>query len=319
MTRIPFLLLLSLLFVGGAMGADRPNILVILSDDQGFQDLGCQGSPDLKTPHIDRLAAGGVRFTDAHVSASVCSPSRAGMMTGRYQQRFGHESNSPPKGKGMDVKEKTIADYLAGLGYRTGLIGKWHLGNTEAFYPNRRGFEAFYGLREGSRSYWYDTKKSDKPGGAHAIERNGTQEAFDGYLTDVFGAEAVRFVGAKDPRPWFLFLSFTAPHSPMHATEEDLERFAHIESKKRRTYAAMVWAMDRAIGAVVDQLKTDGALDNTLIWFLSDNGGASGNAPVCLPCRNGKRFTPSTRADSSTLPPAAATAVGRISSELLNP
>ena len=205
------------------------------------------------------------------------------MMTGRYQQRFGHESNIPPKGKGMDVKEKTIADYLAGLGYRTGLIGKWHLGNTEAFYPTRRGFEAFYGLREGSRSYWYDTKKSDKPGGFHAIERNGTQVAFDGYLTDVFGAEAVRFVGAKDPRPWFLFLSFTAPHGPMHATDEDLERFAHIESKKRRTYAAMVWAMDRAIGAVVDQLTADGSLDNTLIWFLSDNGGASGNASVNLP------------------------------------
>jgi hypothetical protein len=238
----------SLFIVISGWSEDRPNIIILLADDLGWADLGYQGSEDIRSPHIDKLAKNGIRFTDGHVSASVCSPSRAGLMTGRYQQRFGHEANSPPPTDGMDLKQVTMADRLRKLGYRTGLIGKWHLGNQDEFYPTQRGFDYFYGLRSGSRSYFYNAQKDDKAGNAKAIEENGKQVKFDDYLTDVFGQKAIDFINTKDDKPFFLFHSFTAPHGPMHATEEDKEIFASIENTKRRSYAAMIWAMDRAIG-----------------------------------------------------------------------
>jgi len=263
--------------------AEQPNILLILADDLGYGDLGFQGSKDIQTPHLDKLAAGSIRFTDAHTTASVCSPSRAGLMTGRYQQRFGHEANSPHFPNGMDVTETTMAQRLKSLGYRTGVVGKWHLGAADKHYPTQRGFDTFYGLREGGRSYFYDAKESDKAGSHRAIEQNGQQVSFDGYLTDVFGGQAVEFIKQSSEQPFFLYLSFTAPHGPMHATAEDLERFAHISDERRRTYAAMIWAMDRAIGNVLAELERSQKLDNTLIWFLSDNGGATNNASSNLP------------------------------------
>ena len=262
---------------------EKPNVIIILADDLGWADLGFQGSQDIRSPHIDKLAAGGIRFTDGHVSASVCSPSRAGLITGRYQQRFGHEANSPPESGGMDIDQVTMADRLQKLGYRTGLIGKWHLGNRDTYYPTRRGFDYFYGLRSGSRGYFYNSQKDDKAGNARAIEENGKQVEFNGYLTDVFGQKAIDFVNSAKDKPFFLYLSFTAPHGPMHATEEDKKLFASIKEPKRRTYAAMVWAMDRAIGRLIDSLKASGQYENTLIWFRSDNGGATGNASVNLP------------------------------------
>ncbi|MEC7542598.1 MAG: sulfatase-like hydrolase/transferase, partial [Verrucomicrobiota bacterium] len=276
---------------------DKPNVIILLADDLGWADLGYQGSDDIRSPHIDSLAKNGIRFTDGHVSASVCSPSRAGLMTGRYQQRFGHEANSPPPSDGMDLEQITMADRLKKLGYRTGLIGKWHLGNQDEFYPTRRGFDYFYGLRSGSRSYFYNAKKDDKPGNVRAIEENGKPVKFDGYLTDVFGQKAIDFINAKDDKPFFLFHSFTAPHGPMHATEEDKALFASIENTKRRSYAAMIWAMDRAIGQLVDALKAAGEFENTLIWFLSDNGGATGNASINLPLagHKGIKFEGGTR------------------------
>ncbi len=262
---------------------EQPNILLILADDLGYEDLGFQNSTEIQSPNLDRLAANAIRFTDGHVTASVCSPSRAGLMTGRYQQRFGHESNTPATPHGMDLNEVTLGQRLQRLGYRTGIVGKWHLGNLETQYPTTRGFDYFYGLREGSRSYFYDAKKDDQPGNFHGIEENGNQVAFDGYLTDVLGDKAVEFVRQDSEKPFFLYLSFTAPHGPMHATDKDKARFSGIENEKRRTYAAMVWAMDRAIGKVVDELEKQGKADNTLIWFLSDNGGATGNASSNLP------------------------------------
>ena len=276
---------------------DKPHIIILLADDLGWADLGFQGSEDIRSHHIDKLANNGIRFTDGHVSASVCSPSRAGLMTGRYQQRFGHEANSPPPTDGMDLKQLTIADRLQKLGYRTGLIGKWHLGNQDEFYPTRRGFDYFYGLRSGSRSYFYNAQKDDKAGNAKAIEENGKQVKFDGYLTDVFGQKAINFINAKDDKPFFLFHSFTAPHGPMHATEEDKALFASIKDTKRRSYAAMIWAMDRAIGKLVASLKASGKFENTLIWFLSDNGGATGNASINLPLagHKGIKFEGGTR------------------------
>lgn len=261
----------------------RPNILLILADDLGFEDLGFQNSPEIQSPNLDRLATNGIRFADGHTTASVCSPSRAGLMTGRYQQRFGHEANVPPTPHGMDLDEVTLGQRMQQAGYRTGIIGKWHLGNLDSQYPTARGFDYFYGLREGSRSYFYNAKKDDKPGNHHGIEENGKQVSFEGYLTDVLGDKAIDFIDEPSKKPFFLYLSFTAPHGPMHGKEEDIARFAHIENPKRRTYASMVWAMDRAIGKVIDKLEAQGIADNTLIWFLSDNGGASGNGSSNLP------------------------------------
>lgn len=281
---------LACLFIAALFGsaatsqaAKKPNVLLILADDLGYQDLGFQGSPDILSPNLDRLAANGIRFTDGHVTASVCSPSRAGLITGRYQQRFGHESNSPPSPHGMDLDEVTLAQKMKQAGYRTSIIGKWHLGHLESQYPTARGFDHFYGLREGSRSYFYDPKKNDKSGSHKGIEENGQQVAFEGYLTDVLGDKAIDFIQAESAQPFFLYLSFTAPHGPMHGTEEDIARFSHIKDEKRRIYAAMIWAMDRAIGKVIAALDAQGATDNTLIWFLSDNGGPQNNGSSNLP------------------------------------
>ncbi len=265
------------------MADEKPNVLLILADDLGYEDLGFQGSTEIRSPNLDRIAADGIRFTDGHVTASVCSPSRAGLMAGRYQQRFGHEANVPPPPHGMDLDEITLGQKLQKAGYRTGIIGKWHLGDLDTQYPTSRGFDYFFGLREGSRSYFYNAGKDDKPGNRHGIEENGKQVRFDGYLTDVIGDQAVRFIQQDSDKPFFLFLSFTAPHGPLQATADDIERFNQFKDPKRRTYAAMVWAMDRAIGRVLAQLDARGVTDNTLIWFLSDNGGATGNASSNLP------------------------------------
>lgn len=263
--------------------ADQPNILLILADDLGYQDLGFQNSPDIKSPNLDRLAANSIRFTDGYVTASVCSPSRAGLLTGRYQQRFGHESNSPPVPHGMDLNETTFAQHFKKLGYRTGIIGKWHLGYLDSQYPTSRGFDYFYGLRQGSRGYFHDPQKTDKPGNFKAIEENGKQVPFTGYLTDVFGQKAVDYIAQPSDKPFFLYLSFTAPHGPLESTEEDQAQYRHIEDPKRRNYAAMIWSMDRAIGAVLAQLDKQNITDNTLIWFLSDNGGPANGGAINLP------------------------------------
>ncbi|QDT04381.1 Arylsulfatase precursor [Rubripirellula lacrimiformis] len=289
MNRVSFsaslvgLILLAVLPLRDCHAADQPNVLLILADDLGYQDLGFQGSPDIQSPHLDRMAGKSIRFTDAHVTASVCSPSRAGLLTGRYQQRFGHEANSPPHPQGMDRSEATMADRMKSLGYRTAAIGKWHLGATDDQYPTRRGFDTFYGLREGGRGYLYDQVRYDKPGNHRAIERDGKPVKFAGYLTDVLGQQAIDFIDLPSSDPFFVYLSFTAPHGPLQATEEDLQRFQHIADKRRRTYAAMVWAMDRAIGKVMDHLQQIDQLDNTIVWFLSDNGGATNNASSNVP------------------------------------
>lgn len=273
----------------GAKEFAPPNIVVILADDLGYADLGFQGSEEIKTPNLDQLRASGVRFTDAYVSASVCSPSRAGMITGRYQQQFGHEPNCPPHQYGMNLEEQTLADALKPLGYRTGLIGKWHLGDQDRFYPTHRGFDYFCGLREGSRSYFYNDK-DDKPESYKRIEENGVPIKFDGYLTDFFTEKAVDFIGdASSKNPFFLFLSYTAPHAPMHATDEDRLRFNNIKDEKRRTYAAMVWAMDRGVGQVMAALEQKGLQDNTLVFFLSDNGGPINHNASCNFPLNGEK------------------------------
>lgn len=259
---------------------NRPNVLVIMADDLGYNDLGYQGSQTVKTPHIDSLAKSGIIFTDAHTSASVCSPSRAGFITGRYQQRFGHEANCPPDGLGMDTSEYTLGQAFQSLGYKSYLIGKWHLGNTEAQYPTNRGFDKFWGLREGSRSFFAD-KRIDKDGNPRAIEENGKRVDFKGHLTDRMTDQAISMIGGSKDDPFFMFLSYTAPHAPLQVTKEDLAR------ANGNPYHALIQNMDDNIGRVLAFLDDAKLRDNTMIWFLSDNGGtvkAASNKPL-----NGKK------------------------------
>jgi arylsulfatase A-like enzyme len=279
---LPFL---TLAFLTSALTAEdnasKLNIIVILADDLGYHDLGFQGSQRIKTPHLDKLADEGTVFTDAHTTASVCSPSRAGFITGRYQQRFGHEANVPPPEHGMDTNEYTMGQAFQSLGYATFVVGKWHLGDQDIHYPTRRGFDEFWGLREGSRRYWYDPKKSDREGSYHAIEHNGEQVKFEGFLTDRITDNAIRMIDSTD-KPFFLYLSFTAPHGPLEAEEADLAR-----AENRDPYAALVQNMDDNIGRVVQLLEEQNLRENTLIWFFSDNGGTgptASNVPL-----NGKK------------------------------
>ncbi|MES2790484.1 MAG: sulfatase [Planctomycetota bacterium] len=270
--------------------AKRPNILLIVADDLGYSDLGFQGGKDVPTPHIDSIAAGGARFTCGYVSGCYCSPTRAGMLAGRYQQRFGHEVNPGPtaKGKGLPLSETTIADRFKKAGYATGLVGKWHLGSDPQYHPQQRGFDEFFGFLPGAHTYF------NKDGAQ--ILRGTTKIAEPEYLTDAFGREAVSFIERHDKQPFFLYLAFNAVHTPMEANEDRLSKFATIDKPQRRTYAAMLSAMDDAVGKVLKTLQEKKLDDNTLIFFISDNGGPTMqgttiNSSVNAPLRGSKRTT----------------------------
>lgn len=282
------LILLALLFLLGCKKKEekneKPNIVVLLVDDAGYADFGFAGCKDLKTPNIDQLAANGVVFTDAHVSASVCGPSRAGIMTGRYQQRFGFECNPSEPFTGVDLNETTIANAMKQAGYRTAAFGKWHLGEGEAYKPNARGFDYYWGFLAGGRNY-FPHKHQDRPNEVHSIRENDTFTTFEGYLTDRLGDKAVDFIDRNKEQPFFMYWAPNAVHSPMQATEADLARF---KDHPRQKLAAMTWALDRAVGNIVSKLKKENLLDNTLIFFLSDNGGANNNQSSNLPLKGFK-------------------------------
>lgn len=265
---------------------NKPNILVILLDDAGYNDFGFNGSKDLLTPNIDRLAADGTVFTDAHVSASVSGPSRAGILSGRYNQRCGYECNLGDT-LGLGLNEETIADVFLRNGYNTSCIGKWPQGDAPEYHPNRRGFEHFYGFIAGSRSYFYRPNRDDKPGDVHNLQYNGKQLSFNGYMTDVLADAAVDYLDKQkgSGKPFMMYLAFNAVHTPMEATKEDMARF---EGHSRQKLAAMTWAVDRGIGKVVDKLKKEGMYENTLIFFLSDNGGAHNNQSSNYPLKGFK-------------------------------
>jgi len=218
--------------------ARKPNIIVIVGDDMGYADLGVQGCKDIPTPHLDALAASGVRFTNGYVSGPYCSPTRAGLLTGRYQQRFGHEFN--PAGGGNDVglplKETTLADRLKAAGYDTGLVGKWHLGDAAHFHPLRRGFDSYFGFLGGAHAYF------PAKGAAPILRGTQTVEEKE-YLTDAFGREAVAFIDRHKEKPFFLYLAFNAPHTPLQAPQKYLDRVKDIKDEKLRTYGAMVCGM----------------------------------------------------------------------------
>jgi arylsulfatase A-like enzyme len=248
-----------------------PNIVMIVGDDMGYGDIGVHGSRDIPTPNIDALAKAGVRFTDAYVTGPHCSPTRAGLLTGRYQQRFGHEVNmgadAGPSG-GLPASETTMADRLKATGYRSALFGKWHLGSAEHLHPMSRGFDEFYGFLGGEHSYF-----ESSPTGANPLYEGRTRVEASGYLTDVLTDRAVAFIRREKSRPFFLYLAYNAVHTPMHAPEKYLARFKNIADEQRRTYAAMMSAMDDGIGRVVEVLRSEGLDGNTLVFFFSDNGG----------------------------------------------
>ncbi len=259
--------------MGQMMASGQPNILLIVADDLGYAEIGVQGCKDIPTPNIDSIARNGVRFTSGYVSCPVCSPTRAGLMTGRYQQRFGHEFNPGPAREasdsfGLPLSEETLADRMKRLGYRTGLVGKWHLGYKPEYLPTKRGFDEFFGFPGGAHDYMGPDRRDGNPimRGDEAVEEKE-------YLTDAFAREAVNFVGRGGNKPFFLYLAFNAVHNPLQATSKYKDRLAAISDDKRRTYGAMMLAMDDAIGGVVAKLRQTGAEDNTLIFFISDNGG----------------------------------------------
>ena len=265
----------------------KPNIIIILADDAGYSDFGFMGSNEIKTPNLDQLAFDGVTFNNAYVSASVCSPSRAGLLTGMYQQRFGHECNlDSDVNNSFDPNQITIAEALKTEGYNTGLIGKWHLGDKTQNHPLKNGFDYFWGFISGARNYFYNPNEEFRNSIRNVVE-NYTQTRFDGYLTDVLGDKAIGFINKnhESNNPFFLFLSFNAPHTPMHAKDDVLEKF---KENPRQVYASMMWSMDEAIGNVVEALKENNQYDNTIIYFLSDNGAAMSNDASPFPFKGWK-------------------------------
>ena len=252
----------------------KPNIIVILADDAGYIDFGFMGSKDLETPHLDKLAKDGVVLTDAHVSATVCAPSRAGLITGKYQQKFGFEANGTGDEHSGDVglsdDVKTMADVFKINNYKTIAIGKWHLGYNSDDHPNNRGFDEFYGFLGGSRSYF----PIENPSEGQMLQHNKKKVEFEGYLTDVLGDKAVNYIEEYKDQPYFMYLSFNAVHTPMHAKKEHLLKY---KDHPRKKLAAITWSLDENIGKIMKQLEDLNQLDNTLIFFLSDNGGATNN------------------------------------------
>ncbi len=308
---------------------ERPNIVLIVGDDLGYGELGCYGGSDIPTPNLDALASQGVRFTDGYVTAPYCAASRAGMIAGRYQTRFGFEFN-PVGAKnndpaiGLPTSETTIAEHLRGVGYATSLVGKWHLGGTPAFHPQRHGFDEFFGFLHEGHFYvpppWNGVttwlRRTALPSGGKGLwtspdrriiwstQLGHNEPPYDAdnpvmrssqpvdeceNLTDAFTREACHFIERKQEQPFFLYLAYNAVHSPLQGEDKYMDRFSHIDNVQRRLFAAMLSHLDDCVGRVIDSLKQHDLQDNTLVIFLSDNGGptaelTSSNAPL----RDGK-------------------------------
>ncbi len=268
----------------------KPNIVVILADDVGWGEFGFQGNKQIPTPNIDSIAQNGVRFTNGYVAATYCSPSRAGFLTGRYPTRFGHEFNPDVNGPrtpyGLPLTETTMADRFKALGYATCAVGKWHLGITPEFLPMRRGFEEFFGTDGNTRYFkppnFIDSRKSDKVTPV-------TDEGF--YTTDAFGQRATQWLGEHKDKPFFLYLPFNANHAPLQAPQKYIDRFPEIANEKRRTFAAMMSAMDDAVGLVLAKVREMGQEENTLIFFFSDNGAPTSTTSSNGPLRGNKMTT----------------------------
>ncbi|WP_286174498.1 sulfatase-like hydrolase/transferase [Cytophaga sp. FL35] len=274
----------------------QPNIVLLFTDDAGYGDFGFQGSTIFKTPELDKFASEGMLFKEAYVSGAVCGPSRAGLLTGRYQQRFGFEENNVPgymsasgldnEAMGLPTHIPTVANYLDSLGYQNALLGKWHMGGEDKFHPLRRGFHYFYGFRGGARSYFpYSEEELKDLYSEKRLEENfGGFKEHEGYLTEVLADKSLEFIEKNKNNPFFLMVSFNGVHTPMEAKKEDLDQFPDLKGK-RKTLAAMTLAVDRACGRIFDQLKQLGLDDHTIVIYTNDNGGptdsnASSNYPL---------------------------------------
>src|SRR6476646_5334353 len=245
--------------------SSRPNIIVILADDLGYGDLSFNGCPDFTTPNIDSLTNTGVRCSNGYATHPFCAPSRAGLLTGRYQQRFGFENNptiDPDNDRlGLPLSETLLPALLKPAGYVCGAIGKWHLGDSLPFHPLARGFDSFYGFLDGPSTYTNAVVLDDY-----------TPVTELEYLTDGFTREALSFIDAHASTPFFLYLAYNAPHTPNYAPQEYLDRLPNITDPQRKTHAAMILALDDGVGAVIQSLSAHNILNNTLIIFISDNG-----------------------------------------------
>ena len=284
-----FILLLIFFLINQFLGFEKinpkPNIILILTDDLGYADVGFNGSKDIVTPNIDELANNGVVFSNGYVSYPVCGPSRAGIMTGRYQDSFGFGKNplfAPKDPKmGLPLSEQTMADMLKTLNYRTFAVGKWHLGAHESLRPLKRGFDEFFGFLTGGHRYFPnewdledETKvKSQFDAYRTKLLRNNKRIEEKEYLTDALSRETVDFIDRNANVPFFIYLAYNAPHGPLQANKEYLKRYDHIKEINRKTYAAMVSAVDDGVGDIISKLKAKGIYENTIIYFLSDNGG----------------------------------------------
>ena len=252
--------------VSAAATPDRPNVLVVVLDDLGCHDLGYLGAADLKTPHIDAIAQRGLKFRNWYSNAPVCAPARSAILTGRFPASAGVADNGLPLAHGIP----TIASAVKSAAYRTACFGKWHLGNTNETAPTGHGFDSFYGFHSGCvdyyshRYYWGDNY--------HDLWRNRTEIFEDGqYLTDRIADEAVDYISRNRGNPFFGYIAFNAPHYPMHAPEKYKARFPNL-AKERQTYAAMIAAVDDGMGRIERALETAGVAENTLMFFLGDNG-----------------------------------------------
>ena len=275
-----FLFVAAWLLAPVAAFSAQPNLVIFYADDLGWGELGCQGNSQIPTPHIDAIARDGVRFTNGYVAATYCSPSRAGLMTGRYPTRFGHEFNSVANRTGLRLDQVTLAERLRSLGYATACVGKWHLGGGLEYRPTRRGFDEFFGTLANTPFFhptnFVDSRISDDV-------RPVADPAF--YTTDAYAERAVDWLERSKGRPWFLYLPFNAQHAPLQAPKKYLDRFPGITDEKRRIFAAMMSAMDDAVGRVMGKVRALGQEENTIVFYIADNGGptqstTSGNGPL---------------------------------------
>ena len=296
-TRFLYIAIILNLFSCGTSNNKPPNVIVIISDDQGYADVGFHGSNEIFTPNIDRIAKNGVVFSEGYVSYAVCSPSRAGLITGRYQNRFGYSRNillAPNDSlMGLPLSEQTLPDVLNNVDYKTKAIGKWHLGAHKSLVPEKRGFDEFFGFLIGGHRYFPEDltlndlteARRQMDGYITKIYDNGKRINTKKYLTEELSDNAVKFIEDNSDNPFFLYLSYNAPHTPLQATTKDLERNKHMDIEKRQTYAAMVSSMDDGIGLILDKLEQKNIFENTIVFFFSDNGGVewynfSDNGPL---------------------------------------
>jgi len=262
-----------------------PNLIVILVDDMGYADVGFNGCKDIPTPNIDQIAKQGVTFTNGYVSYAVCGPSRAGLITGRYQDRFGFGRNplfapNDPN-MGLPLSEETLAKVLRQADYKSAALGKWHLGAHPSQRPLERGFDDFFGFLTGGHRYFPEEWTLEDEYAVNSqfaayrtkLLRNEQRIEEKEYLTDALSREALSYIEQYKDDPFFIYLAYNAPHAPLQATNKYLQRFEHITDRKRKIYAAMVSAVDDGVGQILDQLDALELTDNTLVVFLSDNGG----------------------------------------------